>query len=131
MDADVRDPDGYAPGDIVERLCRTVSNGTYGIDYTVRPGEKEQKLRDDYIVDDKIIADILCSLEVADWMEYQISTERGHEKDVVHFFEKICFLMPRLKEEADKEKVKLYIKITWAKPSSKLFIISFHEYGLF
>lgn len=104
MDTNTRDPDGYTPGDIVERICRTVSSGTYGIDYTVRPGEKEQKLRDDYIIDDNKIADILCSLKVADWIEYQMSTKRGHENDVIHFFEKTCFLVPRLKEEADEEK---------------------------
>ena len=61
MDINSRDPDGYTPGDVIERIIRTVNEGTYGIDYTIRPGNKEQKLRDDYIVDDKKIADILCS----------------------------------------------------------------------
>lgn len=131
MDINSRDPDGYTPEDVIERIIRTVNEGTYGIDYTVRPGDKEQKLRDDYIVDDKKIADILCSLDTKDWIEYQMSTEKGHEKDIVHFFAKDCNLMPRLIEEAEEEIVKLYIKVTWAKPINRLFIISFHEYGLF
>ncbi len=45
MDNDNRDPDGYTPDDIVDRLHRTVQNGVYGIDYTVNPGDKEQKFK--------------------------------------------------------------------------------------
>ena len=81
MDINSRDPDGYTPGDVIERIIRTVNEGTYGIDYTIRPGNKEQKLRDDYIVDDKKIADILCSLLFLYMnMDYSISIPRKLQK---------------------------------------------------
>ena len=131
MDNDNRDPDGYTPDDIVDRLHRTVQNGVYGIDYTVNPGDKEQKLRDEYIVDDNLIAKILCSLRKENWKYYEFSNKKGREKDIVHFFEISYLLRPRLKEEAHEESVVLYIKITWAKPDNNLFVISFHEDGLF
>ena len=29
MDINSRDPDGYTPGDVIERIIRTVNEGTY------------------------------------------------------------------------------------------------------
>lgn len=126
-----KDPQGYAPKDVVERLHRNINNSVYGIGYAVKPSAKNSKLREDYIVTDNKIREILLSLTVDDYLKWDYSDNVNYQGEIVHLFQKIVPLIPRYQEDAKERKVSLYIKITWMGKEGLLIVLSIHESGLF
>lgn len=122
-----KDPSGYEPADVVERLIRCVRDGKYGLDYTIYPTEKNEKLRQKYIVNDKTIKEILLSLTVNEYLGWDYSDNKKYAKEIVYFFHTKKYLIPRYKENANQENISLYIKITWLRKTSYLIVLSIHE----
>ena len=112
---------------VIQRLRQTITKGRYGIDYTIIPRDKNNLLREKYIVDDRKVRDILNSLNTEDYISSEKSTNEDFENDTVHIFIKTVDLIKRY-AGIEYTKVKLYIKLSWTKNGSvKMFIISFHE----
>lgn len=122
-----KDPNGYSPSDIVNRLVNCISSGLEGIDYTVIPRDKNEKLFKDYVINSVKRREILESLTVDDYKKWELSNNADYDS-VVHFFEKTVGLIPRYVEDAVEKNVDLYIKVSWdEKNNNVLVIISFHE----
>jgi len=116
------------PEDIVERLRHTIRYGKPGKDYTVVPREKNKKFREEYLIDDKKVDEILLSLSESDYFGSEESVNEKHGEDTVHIFEKTVSLIPRYYEKIERKNVRLYIKFTWSEYENKmLIIISLHE----
>ena len=120
------------PEKIVEKLRQTINTGKFGIDYTIIPRDKNNSLREKYIIDDYKIKEILLDLTVDDYIKTELSTNKGFPDDIVHFFKKdVCLILRFFDNNIEQQKVKLYIKFTWTKTIKKgnLIFISFHEWG--
>lgn len=118
---------GFEPETIIKRLRYTIKNGKYGVDYTISRREKNNRLREEYLIDDAKITYILNELSVEDYVKSENSINEDYLDDVVHVFEKVVPLIRRYRgiEVTD---VRLYIKLTWTKiDKRKMIIISFHE----
>ena len=125
------DPDGYSPSDTIARLHRTIDSGKYGIDFTIDPRPKNEKLLQQFILSNDDRIKILRSLSVANYDGWEMSTNTSYPNDIIHFFHCDANLMRKFVEDAPTETIKLYIKLTWAKPDCLLFVISLHEADLF
>lgn len=112
---------------VINLIHETINDGIYGLDYTIAPRPKNKKLREDYIVTDEKIKDILLSLRAEDFVSQDMSNNGEHEEDIVCKFMKKYSLMPRWKEDADYEEVLLYIKMVRPESGQPIFIISFHK----
>ena len=115
------------PEKILERLRQTVKNGKFGRDYTVIPREKNNQLREQYLLDDAKVKAILLCLDVGDHVCTEKSNNEMFPDDVIHIFRKRVGLIPRYSVRTEQVSVELYIKFTWIK--SGLIIISFHEWN--
>lgn len=112
---------------VLARIHDTVYNKILGIDYTIADRKKNQRLRNDYRMDDAKIKQILLDLQSTDFVKSEGSTNPLHPDDMIYVFKKSVILMPRWQENADYKQVILYIKITWPVDDELMFIISFHE----
>lgn len=127
MEDMMRDPNGYSPSDIVNRLVNCISSGYEGINYTVIPRDKNEKLFKDYAITSTKRREILKSLTINDYKKWEPSDNPDYDS-LVYFFEKTVKLIPRYIEDASEKDVDLYIKVSWdEKNNNLLFIISFHE----
>ena len=126
-----RDPIGYSPDDVVERLHRHIRANVYGIGYTVKPTDKNSQLRKEYVVDDNKVRDILLSLRAEDYLRWEYSNDEHFKGEIVHFFQKNVLLIPRQKEDGKEEEIALYIKMTWSSKNGILFILSVHKDKLY
>lgn len=118
------------PEKIVERLRQTINKGKYGKDYTIIPRDKNNKLREEYIIDDHKIKTILLSLNIDDYIKTECSDNEDFPNDIVHFFTKEVSLIKRYSDKIEPQIIKLYIKFTWTKSveCGNLFFISFHKW---
>ncbi|MCR4595787.1 MAG: hypothetical protein K5673_03290 [Lachnospiraceae bacterium] len=121
------DPDGYSPSDTILRLHRCIDSGINGIDFIILPREENESLLEEFILTEDGRLDILKKLELDNYDGWEYSNNTGHKKDIVHLFHYKTSLIPRGVEDAKSQSVKLYIKITWAKPTGVLIVISFHN----
>ncbi len=118
----------YTPEDILSHLRQTVTKGKYGVDYTIKRRDKNDELREKYLIDDCKIKDILLSLTADNYICSEDSDQEDFPDDIVHKFIKNVHLIRRYSDSIIPENVKLYIKFTWPKQTNKiLLIISFHE----
>ena len=115
---------------VIERLRQTIRTGKYGKDYTIIPRDKNNKLREMYLIDDNKIKMILMSLTVDDFIKTELSTSEEFPDDIVHFFKKNVSLILRYSDNIEAQTVKLYIKFTWSKKNEygNLIFISFHRW---
>ena len=120
------DPDGYSPSDTVSRLHRCIESGIYGIDYIVLPREENESLIEDYIISETERINILKALGIDNYEGWEYSDNKDHSNDIVHIFHYKTSLIPRGIEDAESQVIKLYIKVTWTKPTGVLIVISFH-----
>ncbi len=121
------DPDGYNPNDIIQRLKRLLESGKSGIDYTIIPRDKNESLIETYVISEQDRIDILKRLTVNEYDGWEYGNNTDFPKDIIHFFHYETSLIPRGIEDAKSKRIKLYIKLTWTKPSNVLIVISFHE----
>ena len=84
-------------------------------------------LLQEYIITEKERINILRGLTLSNYDGWDYSDNSQYPNDIVYLFNKRVSLIPRGKEDADKQFVKLYIKITWQKPVGVLVVISFHD----
>ena len=127
MEDMMRDPNGYSPSDIVNRLVNCISSGYEGINYTVIPRDKNEKLFKDYVITSAKRREILKSLTINDYKRWESSDNPDYDS-LVYFFAKTVKLIPRYFEDASEKDVDLYIKVSWDENNNNLlFIISFHE----
>lgn len=121
----------YKPENIIERLRHTINTGKYGKDYAIIPRDKNNSLREKYLIDDSKVKAILLDLNPDDYIESGYSDNDDFINDIVHIFGKEVQLIPRNSEKIDYEKVKLYIKFTWTDSGNGkyLIIISFHKWN--
>ncbi len=122
-----KDPDGYEPDDIIARLHDCINNGKPGLDYSISPRPENEMLLQEYIITEKERINILRGLTLSNYDGWDYSDNSQYPNDIVYLFNKRVSLIPRGKEDADKQFVKLYIKITWQKPVGVLVVISFHD----
>lgn len=52
-----------SPEEIINRLRQTIRNGKLGKDYTIKPREKNNLLREQYLISDEKIDEILFNLD--------------------------------------------------------------------
>ena len=117
------------PEEIVKRLRQTINKGKMGKDYTIIPRDKNNLLREKYLIDDSKIKAILLDITVDDYICSDDSINEDYPDDVVHVFDKNVHLIPRYSENIEREQVRLYIKFTWTKAEyGNLIFISFHEW---
>ena len=118
------------PEKIVEKLRQTINKGRYGRDYTIVPRDKNNKLREEYIIDDYKIKSILLSLNVDDYIKTEDSNNVDFPDDIVHIFKKDVSLIKRYSEKIEPQIVGLYIKFTWTNQVEfgNLIFISFHKW---
>ena len=81
----------YKPENIIARLRQTVNTGRFGIDYTICRRDKNNLLREKYIIDDSKIKNILINLSVDDYISSEPSDNEEFPDDIVHKF--ISFLI--------------------------------------
>ena len=118
------------PEQIVNRLRQTIKNGRNGIDYTILPRDKNNLLREKYLIDDSKIKMILLDLTMEDYINSDDSNNDDYPEDEVHIFGKDVSLYPRYSEKLLPQNVRLYIKFTWTKTNNRnLIFISFHEWN--
>lgn len=123
-----KDPYGYSPGDVLERLNRCISSGVEGQDYTFIQRDKNEALFSDYIINSRTRKEILLSLTLEDFIKWEYSENTSFANCIVYFFEKTVKLIPRYIEDAKEKDVELYIKFTWNdNRDGILVVISFHE----
>ncbi len=127
MKSKTRDPDGYSPNDIIDRLHRFIDSGIYGLDYTIEARDKNEEFFEKYCITPDERIDILRKLTISNHDGWELSDNPKYPKDVVHFFHYSTQLFPRGIEDAELKNVKLYIKLTWAKTGNILIVISFHD----
>ena len=119
------------PEKIIDKLRQTIVKGKYGKDYTIIPRDKNNLLRERYILDDEKIKTILLSLTIDDYIITEDSDNEKHIDDVIHIFRKKTGLIPRYSKKIELIPVELYIKFTWTKSDlGYLIIISFHEWNI-
>ena len=121
------DPDGYSPSDTLNRLHLTIDSGTYALDYTIKLRDKNEALLEKYVLSERDRINILRNLTLEEYDGWEYSDNADFPEDIVHFFHHTISLFRRGVEDAPKESIDLYIKLTWTKPDNFLVIISFHE----
>ena len=126
-----KDPNGYSPSDTISRLHNTIDSGVLGIDYTIIPREKNEALLESYNITENDRIEILKSLEECDYEGWEVTENKKHYKDIIHFFRKSVSLFPKGIEDAPAKKVNLYIKLTWQYSNNLMIVISFHETNQF
>ena len=118
----------YKPENIIARLRQTVNTGRFGIDYTICRRDKNNLLREKYIIDDSKIKNILINLSVDDYISSEPSDNEEFPDDIVHKFISNVRLLNRYSTDIEPVNVRLYIKFTWSISQNKrMIIISFHE----
>lgn len=122
-----KDPDGYAPSDIIQRLYNCLDLGRPGLDYTFLCRPENDFFYEHYIINDSDRINILRKLTVENYDGWDYSNNSDFPNDIVHIFHTTASLLPRGQEDACEETVKLYIKITWTKPQTIMIVISFHD----
>ncbi len=118
------------PEIVIERLRQTIRTGKYGKDYTIIPRDKNNLLREMYIIDDHEIKTILLDLSVDDFIKTELSNSEEFPDDIVHIFKKDVSLIMRYSDKIELQNVMLYIKFTWTSNNmiGNLIIISFHRW---
>ena len=120
--------DEIRPDAIIQRLRQTIKTGKLGKDYTIIPRDKNNRIREKYLIDDDKVKGILNSLTVDDYICSEESNHEDFPDDIVHKFEKNISLIRRNCNSLDPEDVCLYIKFTWTRSITKvMIIISFHD----
>lgn len=118
----------YKPESIISRLRQTVSKGKYGKDYTIVRRDKNNLLREKYLVDDNKVKAILLDIDTADYVKSEPSDNEYFLNDIVHIFRSDVQLIRRYSEEIETANIILYIKFTWcSSQNGQMIIISFHE----
>ena len=122
---------GKEPEKIIEILRQTVINGKFGVDYTIIPRDKNNELREKFLINDYKVKTILLSLSEDDFIKTEKSTSENFPNDIVHIFKKNVSLIQRYTETFDSQIIKLYIKFTWTEQIEfrNLIIISFHQWN--
>ena len=119
-----------SPEEIINRLRQTIRNGKLGKDYTIKPREKNNLLREQYLISDEKIDEILLALVASDYLGTEDSINNDYSEDVIHKFKKDVSLIPRYSESIERKSVRLYIKLTWTESEyGKMIIISFHKWN--
>lgn len=127
MKQKTRDPDGYSPNDIIDRLHRCIDLGVYGQDYIISAREKNEEFYQNYLITERERIEVLRNLTISNHDGWDFSDDPCHPEDIVHFFHYSTQLFPRGIEEAPLQSVNLYIKLTWTKSGNILIVISFHN----
>ncbi len=127
MKQKTRDPDGYSPNDIIERLHRCIDSGVYGQDQIISARDKNEEFYQNYLITERERIEVLRNLSISDHDGWDFSDDPFHPEDIVHFFHYSMQLFPRGIEEAPLQRVNLYIKLTWTKTGNILIVISFHN----
>ncbi len=127
MAAILADPDGYSPSDIIKRLHTCIDSGTYGLDYIIDCRDKNEEFFQEYIISENDRIEILKKLSIEHYVRWEYSNNPRYPNDIVHIFLYSTHLRQRGVEDAPERLVRIYIKVTWAKPVGVLIVISFHD----
>ncbi len=120
-----------SPGEALSRLKQLIKNGKHGVNYTFVPTDKNRLLVETYYLDDKKRIEILLSLEESDYIKDEYSYDPDNPDDYMYvFIKRNVILMPRFFEEAEFERLDIYVKFYFGNDKNSFAVIlSIHKAG--